>query len=151
MKTDLKLVREVGTNIYDIDFDSDGDFLMIEGLDTSILMSVFGEKRATASELIEPIFRRGDWSNELNDVIDYQVGSLYWLLEQARADQESLNLAIDALEDGLSWMIDDALVKEVSVDGDIIDNEMILRIELTQKNDQIDTYRFNAFSATGIR
>lgn len=149
MNTDLKLNFDEDTKSYDIGFASDGDFEMSDGLEAAVLMSIYGEVRANGSEVVKAIFRRGDWSNELNDVVDYEVGSKFWLLEMARADQNSLNVGIDSIELGLAWLFEDNIVNDINVTGEIGNNQLTFFVEITQKNDEINTYRFEAYEATG--
>ena len=113
------LLEKTALGYYDISFTDEGDFVTTDGLDTAILMSILSEKRADSSEIVTPEHRGGDWSNELNDIVDYEVGSKFWLLYQARANEESLNFGIGAIEEGLQWMIDDELIKEVESLGTI--------------------------------
>ncbi len=145
---DLELVLNEEDGYYDIDFAPNGDFLMSDGLETPILMTILAVRRADASEVTKPIFRRGDWSNELNDIDEYEVGSKLWLLEQARTIQETLNTGIGSLEDGFQWMIDDEIIKEVTVDGEIIDNSIKYTIELTKENSRTEVFIYDAFANT---
>lgn len=145
---DIELVLNEDDNYYDIDFASNGDFLMTDGLETAILMTILSTRRADESEIVDPIKRRGDWSDELNEVFEYEVGSKFWLLEQARILQETLNIGIDSLEDGFQWMIDDNIVKEVIVNGEIIDNSINYTIELTKQNNKTETFIYDAFKNT---
>lgn len=145
---DIKLVLNEDDGYYDIDFDENGDFLMTNGLETAILMTVLAERRADESEITSADKRRGDWSNESNDINEYEVGSKFWLIDQARILQETINVGIDSLESGFEWMIDDDIIKEVNVDGDIIDNSMIFTIELTKQNNKTETFIYDAFKNT---
>lgn len=145
---DIQLVLNKEDGYYDIDFNAEGDFLLTDGLETAILMTILSVRRADSSEIVSPINRRGDWSNELNEVSEYEVGSKFWLLEQARVLQETLNIGIDALENGFAWMIDDNVIKEINVDGEIIDNSIHYTIELTKQNNKTETYIYNAFKNT---
>ena len=146
--TDI-LLEKNSLGYYDIDFDDDGDFVTTDGLDTAIIMSILCEKRADKSEITRPEFRRGDWSDELNDVTDYEVGSKFWLLYVARADEEALNFGIDVINEGLQWMIDDKLIKEVVTTGVISVRGITFTIKITQADDEIETFSFPAFEDTG--
>lgn len=147
-EVDLELVFNEEDQYYDIDFAPNGDFLMSDGLETPILMTILAVRRADDSEVTRAAFRKGDWSNKLNDIIDYEVGSKFWLLEQARTIQETVNNGIGSLEDGFQWMIDDNLIKEVAIDGQIIDNSIKYTIELTKQNSKTETYLYDAFANT---
>lgn len=147
-KIDLELVLNEEDGLYDIDFDTDGDFLMSDGIETAIIMTVLSVQRADESEVTKAIHRRGDWSNELNEDDEFEVGSKLWLLEQARVIQESLNNGIGSLESAFQWMVEDNIIKEVIINGEIIDNSMKYTIELTKQNSETETFLYDAFANT---
>jgi phage gp46-like protein len=148
MSLDLKLTADAN-DVYDIGFTSSGDLEMTDGLETAILMSILCEKRTDASEIINPKYRRGDWSNELNDVEGYEVGSKLWLLDQARVNQESFNVGLDALQEGFEWMLEDDLVKSVEIDGEF-DSNISYDIDITKQDDKINRYRYENFKLTAV-
>ena len=143
------LLTQDENQIFDFEWDDNGDFLMTEGLETAIQMSVLCEKRADESEVTRPEFRRGDWSNELNLVVDYEVGSKLWLLDQARTIEEAINTGINAIEDGLQWMIDDLLIKDVEASGVLTERGIIFSVSIIKEDNSVDTYYYGPFSATG--
>jgi len=96
---DIKLNDDKG--YWDIDFDSQGDFVLEDGFDTAILMSLMCNKRANEAEVEAPQYRRGWWGNETSDFDNFEIGSKLWLLSQARATQNTLNRAIRYTQDAL--------------------------------------------------
>lgn len=148
MSIDIALAKNSDGH-YDIDFDSTGDFVLTDGLDTAIQMSVLCEKRADDSDVARPEYRRGDWSNELNEVDDYEVGSKLWLLDSARANDESINNGVDSINDGLQWMIDDLLIQSVETTGNLATRGITFNVDITQQDNSVETYLFNAFEETG--
>ncbi|UCF50246.1 MAG: phage GP46 family protein [Thermoplasmatales archaeon] len=148
MSLDIALEKN-SSGYYDIDFNSKGDFVLTDGLDTAIRMSVLCEKRADESEVIKPEYRRGDWSNELNEVDGYEVGSKFWLLDSARTNEESINIGVDAINDGLQWMIDDLLIKSVEAVGNLTSRGVTFTVEVDQIDDRVNTFLFDAFESTG--
>lgn len=148
MSLDLKLTADEN-GIYDIGIADNGDLEMIDGFDTALLMSIFCERRADASEVIDPKLRRGDWSNELNDIEGHEVGSKFWLIDQARNNQDAFNIGLDALNDGFNWMLEDDLVKSVEIDGSI-DNGFEYEIDITKQDDKINRYRYENFKLTAV-
>lgn len=148
MPKDIKLTQNGTTKLWDISFDSDGDIEMTEGLETAVLMSILCEKRADADEITAPEFRRGDWSNTLNDDTDYEVGSKLWLLDVARAIQESANLGESAIEEGLQWMIDDNIIKSVTVESSISGNELTFTVKVEKSDNKFEEYLFNNYKIT---
>ena len=85
---DILLEKQNG--IYDISFEN-GDFKLTEGLDSSIITSVFVDQRAEPSEVSAPELRRGWVGNEQNEDPNYQVGNKLWQFFQARAIQSTVN------------------------------------------------------------
>ena len=142
------LLEKVNDDYYDISFQENGDFMLTDGLEMAFLMSVLCDKRADVSEVTLPQYRRGDWSNELNEVEDYEVGSKFWLLDQARANDESVNFGNEAIADGLDWAIEDKLIKSVESIGEILYRGITFTVNITQANNKIETYQFNAFNET---
>lgn len=114
---------------YDISFIS-GDFTTTNGLETALLMSIFGEKRADASEIPTPEMRRGWWGNAFLGYDNYEFGSKNWLLEQARKDNITLGLSKTYTLDSLQWLIEDNLAKELMVDTSFIIDGISIEINI---------------------
>ena len=124
MKTDTLLFKQ-DDGSFDIEWEN-GELKFTEGLDTAIDLSFYGEKRASESEVARPERRRGWIGNELYEVIGlrgYEVGNKLWVLSQARISQRNFNLGISYIKNGLNWLIEDKLAKNVNVSGVILDNE----------------------------
>lgn len=117
--------------IYDISF-TDGDFTLDAGLETSMMITCYCQKR---DESIEDPRSRGGWAgNQLNQN-GFEQGSLAWTLFQARADEDSKILAQNYLEDAFQWYLDQGIAKELDVEV-ILDNEkMTAKITLTRNDD----------------
>ena len=133
---------------FDIDFADNGDFVLTEGLDTALDMSVLEQRRADASEVPRPELRRGWWGNTLNDLY-FEIGSKLWLLSQARKTQSTLNSAEDYVQNALEWMLEDDLVDDINVTAYFEDSTMFIRVDLVKQNNLIHTAFYDAFVATG--
>ena len=112
---------------YDISF-TNGDFTMTKGMETALLMSVFGEKRAAPSEVPVPELRRGWWGNTVLGYDDYEIGSKLWLLMQARKNNQTLNLAKTYTYDCLQWLIQDQLANRIEVIDNFINSALLLKV-----------------------
>lgn len=146
MAIDIKFKQD-SNNEWDIDF-ANGDFEMTNGLDTALYLSVFGEKRASPSQVTEPTLRRGHFTNEFSDVEGYEVGSLLWLYtKQAKNTANNASLMEDTVRDGLSWMIDDEIISEAKVSSSRSTSGVTLDIELINRL-QKDSKYYNLFIAT---
>ena len=146
MAIDIKFKQDTN-NDWDIDF-ADGDFEMTNGLDTALYLSVFGEKRASASQVTEPTLRRGHFTNEFSNIEGYEVGCLLWLYtKQAANTERNLSLAQDAVIDGLKWMIEDKIISETKVIATRTKTGIDLKVDLINKL-QKDSKYYNLFVAT---
>ncbi len=114
---------------HDIGF-TNGDFTLTQGLETALLMSVYCEKRADASEVPASEMRRGWWGNLVLGYGDYEIGSKLWELEQARKDNVTLGLTKTYTVDGFQWLIADNLAKEIKVDSSFIVNGIQIEIDI---------------------
>lgn len=148
MSVDLKLTKD-SEGVYDINFQSNGDFELEEGFDTAILMSLFQNKRLDESEQPIPQYRGGWWGNELNEVTGYEIGSKLWALD-GRRTQNTLNQAIDYARDSLQWFIDDGLLKDINVTGEFQTNGITLEITLIRFNNKSETLFFDLWENTDL-
>lgn len=117
---------------YDITLSEEGDLGNGDFLDTSILYSIYGERRASESEVPISSLRRGWIGNEGKD---FENGSKGWLFEQARRTQSNLNELAGVLQDSLSWLVDDGFLERVNV-------RVFLESGFTKAH--ISLYRFNS-------
>lgn len=146
-KIDIALIKTVD-EYFDINFADDGDFILTEGLDTALDMSILEQRRADSSEVPRPELRRGWWGNTLNDLY-FEIGSKLWLLLQARKTQSTLNSAEDYVQNALEWMLDDDLIDELNVSTYFEESVMHIKVELLKHNNVIHTAFYNAFVSTG--
>lgn len=133
---------------YDLDVVS-GDLAITNGLETAILMSLFVDKRAYASEVPRPELRRGWWGNLVGDYVNYNIGSKLWLLNQARRTQTNLNLAKTYAYDCLQWMLDEKLATNINVDASYVNQNLKLDINLYHNQNNIYSTSFTLWSNTG--
>lgn len=146
MARDIKLLQDTNNN-WDIDFEN-GDFALTDSLDTALYLSVFAEKRASETQVTVPLLRRGHFTNEFSLVEDYQIGSLFWLYsDQAKNTEANLSLIEGAVNEGISWMIEDDILSDVKVTGTKEGSGIGLEINLTNKS-QNDSNYYNLFINT---
>ena len=111
--TDIALNKK-NSLFFDFEF-ADGDFVSIDGFENALLMSMFCQKRASASQVPTPQNRRGWWGNEALGLTDYNIGSTLWILSQAREDLLTLKDAKTFTEDSAKWFLEDGFLDEVRV------------------------------------
>lgn len=146
MARDIKLKQD-SNSCWDIDF-LNGDFELTDGLDTALYLSVFGEKRASRSEVTEPTLRRGHFTNEFSAIQDYEVGSKLWLfIDQAKNTESNLLSIENTVSEGLSWMIDDNIISDSEVEAQRVDGGVEININLTNQTQEDSNY-YNLFINT---
>jgi phage gp46-like protein len=142
---DLKLV-DSGLGYIDLNLTGEGDLETTTGLDTTLMMSIFCERRATADEVLKPSRRRGWWGNELNDVPGFEQGSKFWLLEQARLSRENVAAGRDFVSQGIEWMDEDNVINGSEVTTTREGETLNLNIRVGQESG-VSEFRF--FDALG--
>jgi phage gp46-like protein len=135
---------------YDINFNSDGDLETDDFMDTALLMTIYCEQRATEKEVPEPERRRGWIGNESTP--GFEIGSKVWLYEQARLNRTTINGLKTALENGLSWTIDENALVDFEVEV-LVNNESQLTasIKLFRSRSQVDNKFFTLWENSGLR
>ncbi len=139
---------------YDISLDSDGDLSKVSGFDTNIIMSMFSERRASSSEVVDPLLRRGWWGNTLSDSPGFEDGSKLWLLEQARLTSGTISLAQQYTLDGLRWLKDDGYVYDVQVDvqpsySSVSGSGVAITVNLVRKDNTVEYKYYSIWELTG--
>ena len=148
MTTDAVLAVDEKSQLYDFQLDSEGDILTDDFLDTSILYSIFGHRRALASEVAEPQLRRG-W---IGNGPDFENGSKIWLLSQARLTKNNLNKLQDEAEKSLQWLVDDGIAVSLDkVEVFVSQNKVILNVVIRRSRDRVVNRFFTLWDNTGIR
>ncbi len=98
--------------MYDLQIGPDGDILTADSFDTAIIVSLFTDRRAGASEVGASRNRRGWIGNESTPGIE--MGSKLWLFEQARNGIDTMNGLADAAQAAIQWLVDDGFAVAVS-------------------------------------
>lgn len=140
---DIKLTQD-SQGVYDISF-TNGDFTLDAGLETSMMMTCYCQKR---DETIENSNSRGGWAgNQLNQN-GFEQGGLVWTLFQARADEDLVNLAQNYLEEAFQWYLDQGIAKDLNVEVSLDKEKMIATIALTRNDDTIFVQYFDLWLET---
>jgi phage gp46-like protein len=146
MTTDVQFF--LGTdNTYDLGIDENGDLANGDFFDTSLLYSILGERRATESEVPQSEFRRGWIGNEFQD---FENGSKVWLFEQSRATRTVLNGINTAVFNGLSWLIEDQLLRNITVNSTLENQSIMVEVQLERFNSKVEKRFFELWENTGV-
>lgn len=110
-----------------------GDLVTGNELSTSVLISLFTDRRANKDDVLpDGTDPRGWWSDAMDG---YQIGSRLWLLERARNLPETLRLAKDYATEALQWLVKDGIAKKVLVTAVAVGNcknTLGLLVEITK-------------------
>ena len=133
------------TGFYDFSLDENGDIATADFFDTSILYSIFGEKRASPDEVVKPEFRRGWIGNG-----DFENGSKIWLLYQARLTRSVLNRLADEIKKSLEWLVTDEYAVSIDSANVAISNQnVVLELTIRYSLDKIDRKFYTLWQNTG--
>lgn len=145
---DIQLEKLPGGNRFDVVIGADGDFGRIKGLDTALLMSIYCERRAAASEVPESTNRRGWWGNQFADKLDFEIGSKIWLFRQSKLTNAVVESLRDAALRGLDWLIEDGIAIEINASVEQIEGVVGLEIILTRPSSQVERRFFELWENT---
>lgn len=150
MAIDIAIQQDPVTGKFYTDL-SNGDFLTNNSFDTSLLISLFGDKRADPSEVPAVQNRRGWWGNPFNtDDEEFELGSKLWLLDQARATPATLNRAITYAQEALQWLVDDGHAQRIDVSGNLSQNNIQLSVTILRDSGVTETRYYDLWENTGI-
>ena len=145
MTTDVRMTAT--GNLYDLSLDDSGDLDNGDFLDSSLLYSLLGERRASESEVPEASRRRG-WLGNVDQT--FENGSKLWLYEQARISRSVLSGISSAALDGLQWLVDDGLLQDVQANATLSNSSIVLDIPLIRFDDTVEHRFFTLWNNTGI-
>lgn len=145
MTVDATLTIGTVSGQYDFQLDENGDIKTEDFFDTSLLYSIYGERRAAADEVVDTQRRRGWIGNN-----DFENGSKLWLFEQARLTRTNLNRIEDEARKSLQWLIDDNYVVSIDeVTAVLSGGRVLLNITIRRSRDKIDRRQFVLWENTG--
>lgn len=150
MAIGIDLAVENNGQYYDLALGSDGDLKGTESFDTAILMTLFCEARASASEIKDASRRRGWWGNILSPTPGFELGGKDWLLEQSRKTQDTLNQGITYLQNAFGWFVQQGYANKVTVTGNLTVNGMDRQVTLHIEKDQVNTPALQLWANTGL-
>ncbi len=146
MTTDVAVtLNENG--IYDWTIDENGDFTNGDFFDSSLLYSIYGERRALSSEMPASHLRRG-WIG--NEFADYENGSKLWLYEQAKLTRTVMNSVESETVTALQWLIDDGFVIDLEASAVFLDNGVGVTVLIQRPSSVVENRYFELWNNTGV-
>lgn len=134
--------------VYDLQIGDDGDIVTSDSLDTAILVSLFTDARADASEVADSAKRRGWIGNESTPGIE--MGSKLWLYDQARVTRETINGVRDATQDALQWLVDDGLAVSVRTAATASADGITVEVVIERPSGQVENRYYDLWNGTGV-
>lgn len=103
-----------------------------DGLTTSVLLSLFLDRRARADDAL-PDATAGDrrgWVGDAFDLTD-RLGSRLWLLDREKHTEETRRRAEEYAAEALDWLIEDGLATAVRISAEWLATGVLgLRVEV---------------------
>ncbi len=140
VRTEAKMTND-GTGYYDLSIAGNGDLTNEDSFDTDIAMSLFTDKRAVESQMLDSSRRRGWFGDTVVSLTGYEIGSYIWLLEQRRLTNDTVNDAVSYAKSALTWIIELEFATNIEVTGERSGTKQIdLTIKIYVDKDLVDTY-----------
>ncbi len=148
---DVKIIQDPITKLWDIAIGPDGDLVGDDSFNTTLALSIFGDQRAAPDEMTSARLRRGWIGDIIADLPGFKTGSKRWLLDQARNDENTLNIMQSLLQEKLEWMVEEKLISRVDV-VTVFRTQSLMEAEvtITLLSGQTLSYLFEAWKNTGI-
>lgn len=147
---DIKLVPDDRGN-FDLVV-KDGRIDFVEGLQTSINVSLFTDARASSSK-VQPSEKRRGWVGDITRALEgRQTGSGLWTLDQARLTADTISQAEIEAIDAVSHFVEDGVVKETNVQVLRSNRQVDIAVDFVNSNDIIERYNvlWRKTNASGI-
>jgi phage gp46-like protein len=100
-------------------------------LRTSVILSLFLDRRARSDDAAPDGDRRGWLGDALSPVTGDRIGSRLWLLRREKQLPETLRRAEDYAREALVWLIEDGLASGITVAAEWVAMGLLgLRVEI---------------------
>lgn len=118
------------------------------GLTTAVLLSMFLDRRAHDDDVPpsgDPADRRGWWADQFAAVEGDRIGSRLWLLDRAKATNETALRAKEYTVEALKWLVDDGAATvdvATSLDGPTSARRLLITATIARPAASPLTFRF---------
>lgn len=122
-----------------------GDLEQDDGLETSVILSLFTDRRVTDEELpTGQTNKRGYWADKYSTVDGDKMGSRLWTLARSKRLAETLRRAEDFAKEALAWMIEDGVATSVTATANFVEgttNAWSLEIGIQKPSGRTSRYQ----------
>lgn len=103
--------------------------LFADRLACAVVVSLFSDARARPEDAWhgDP---RGWWGDELSDIDEDETGSRVWLLSRLKNVPDTLRRAEEYARECLSWLLDDGICRQLTVQASAPEMETLLLLIL---------------------
>lgn len=123
----------------------DGDFEQDEGLETSILISLFCDRRVTDEQLPDgQKDKRGYWADKYSPADNDKIGSRLWTLARSKRLTKTLREAEAYTKEALQWLLDDGVAASVKAQANFITgltNAYSIEIQIQRPSGRTSRYQ----------
>ncbi|MDO4560823.1 MAG: phage GP46 family protein [bacterium] len=125
--------------------DGEADIASDGGLETAVIVSLFTDRRAGGEELPPgETALRGWWGDSIAALPEDKTGSKLWLLFREKDVSSVASRAKEYAEAALRWMLDDKIVKTLSVSAEMRqDGALRLSIDMQRPDGRSTQHRYN--------
>jgi phage gp46-like protein len=124
-----------------------GDIETDKGLGTSVIVSLFTDRRADIEDNPDNGDRKGWWGDLLSDIEDDKIGSKLYLLDRSKATNQTVIKAKEYIFEALEWMIEDGIAEEIDIDtwifGDVWNRRLGALIKIYKKVGGVEQFKFD--------
>lgn len=146
---DIRIQHTNMDGVIGFDLSMDGtQFSIDQGLETSVIISLFTDRRADADEVLPDGSGdlRGWFGDSMAEVVGDRIGSLLWLLWREKQTQKVLVRARDYARDALKWLVEDGLAKRADVEASYPRAGVLaLAVEIERPDGSVSRYRYERF------
>lgn len=143
--SDLQILYDKKNSIFDLVL-LDGDLALDQGLESSLLVSLFSDSLIDQDELpFQETKLRGWWADGVDETLNDSTGSKLWLLDRAKQNDENLTLAQTFAEQATQWLLDDVISSEIEVSTSYLESGVIeIDIDITKPQGNTVNYKFDS-------
>lgn len=122
----------------------DDDIASDPGLRTSVVLSLFTDRRAEADDALPNVDgdRRGWWGDQFSAVEGDRIGSRLWLLDRSARRGDIVRVAEEYIRESLAWMIEDKVTSRIDVKVDVAGDALLYAIGIARPQGDPVAFRF---------
>lgn len=123
------------------------DLARDDGLETSVIISLFSDRRATPEQVPAELPRddlRGFWGDVRPAVEGDQTGSLLWLLAREKQTPQTKARAEQYCREALAWLVEDKVATAVDVATEYVAmGWLLIQIDIYRPDGSAVRYRYD--------